>query len=289
MRSRIPSRDLAIMALLTVLSVAVFLVPFDMPAARWPAALLLVFWLPGWALREAILHGARMSASERTLYAIGLSVIACVLGAFALNALPWGLTRDAWITYLNGVTLAGIGVAGVRRLGTRATVATPGRGRLRITTRQAAMVTAAILLFAGAFYTARVDALNHTGPGFTQFSMIPANDGNRDGTVHAVKLSVANHKGHAMVYAVDLYAGGSLVTTWPSVPLEPGGVWEATFTLDEAHDSTRMAGAHLRGLDRPDTVIRRVRLWRYPGAGPIPRRGPGRRPRSPGQPRFTNP
>ncbi|MFQ5613789.1 MAG: ArnT family glycosyltransferase [Anaerolineae bacterium] len=74
------------------------------PAARYPAASLVLFFLPGWTLLEAFFPGPD-SAPERLLLALGLSLALTTLLSLYLVYLPGPLTMAQVLIAAGGLTL----------------------------------------------------------------------------------------------------------------------------------------------------------------------------------------
>lgn len=196
-----------------------------------------VLFLPGYALAAVLLPDARTGLAERVAVSVGLSIAFAALGGLLLNFLPAGLTAASWRFLLLGVTLSAAGYA----LWRRETQRIPGPGRLvvRVSVREAALVTSAALLIglalglsalgisptsAGAPSTGSASA--DTGA-FTQMWAIPQQTGTSGDGQRVIQVGLRNYEGASVTYRVTLEAGGNIFAEWPQVTIRNGESWQA--------------------------------------------------------------
>ena len=107
--------DLWLVGSLAVLDAALLLVPYLDGPVRIALGLPLALVLPGYALQAAADPARRLQWAERLVLSLGLTLALIVLAGLVLNLTPAGLRREPWTTLLTIVTLAGCGVAAIRR------------------------------------------------------------------------------------------------------------------------------------------------------------------------------
>src|SRR4051794_14153988 len=199
---------------------------------RLVVAALFVMIVPGDALTQALFPGDTFEIPERLLLSTGLSLMIAALGGFALNQTAAGLTTGGWLIFLGGVALVAGLIAWLRRnqgsipenqaQGTEP----PRRWDLGLSRRQGVLLGMAGLVITGSLIMARAGALAQTTP-VTQLWMLPA----QTGPQAAVRLGIRNLEATPVTYMLNVEAGSTVLKAWPSIELQPGETWEATYTL----------------------------------------------------------
>lgn len=190
---------------------------------RWlsPLGVLLVLALPGYALSAALLPN--LGWLERLLCAIGLSLVASILGGLVLNVTPWGLRALPWALWLCGITLASALAAVVmhRHKGAARTLQWP-----RISLRSALVFSLALTITVLAIGTAVLSG-RESDSRFTQLWAVPT----LDGQSHAVQIGVRNQEGKPELYRVTVDDTLGRVHVWENIAIEPGAEWTARLIL----------------------------------------------------------
>lgn len=247
--------DLPVVMVLAGAGVVVTLLGVANPLARALFALPLVLVLPGYALLAATFPRRALDGTARLALSVGVSLAVACLGGFLLHWTPAGLRAESWALLLGGVTLG----AGAVALGRRGPAAPVTRLAGRPGPGQWLLFSLAALVVAGAVGVAVTGARQQRAPGFTQLWMTPANDAARDDTVY---LGVNSFEAVAARYNLQLVVGGDIVREWQALELEPGGRWVVRVELPALEPDIRTVEAVLYRLDDPETVYRRVQVWR---------------------------
>lgn len=248
---KIKNLDLALVAGLALVGVALALTNLDNGLIRFIIGLPLVIILPGYALVAAF-AGETLGAAERLVLIIGLSIATVALGGLALNLTTWGLQPGSWAIVLAAVTLIGCGLALYRRVNGHSTLA-PVSFNPGFNLRQGAMLGFAGVLVAASLLIAR-GGVEDQHSRFTQFWMMPDEAGKS-----SVKLGIISTEATPINYTLRLETdNGQVVKEWPSIRLEPGNRWE---TLQDI-PTTGNLQAKLYRTDQPDTVYRWASLKR---------------------------
>jgi hypothetical protein len=250
--------DLILVVVITCIAVGVTLAGENYPALQIISGTLIVFVLPGYAVATALLSARSLGYPERIVISFGLSLITTILCGFMLNWLPWGLEKQSWIVLLGSLTLMGSAIAWIRRSrqnGGDKTASSPGIG---VNLGKGMLFGFALLIVVGAVAVSRSGALNQAFPGFTQLWMVPIESANPD----AVHLGFRSEESTVTMYSLELRVGDSVVGQWLPIELKPGEKWETNITLPPRQSDMEKIEALLVRLDAPQTVYRRVLLWR---------------------------
>ena len=225
---------------------------------RTVAALPLVLFLPGYALTVALVPprsgddapaeagpDRTFTALERLCWSLGLSMGLSVLGAFALNLAPSGITPVSWMLFLGGSTLFFAAIAGARRPAphrgygmTGLVVATARltdrfRRRVRLRPGQRVLFGGAALLVVLAMGVARVSAEREPSPGFTQLYLVPQAFGPAAVATWAI-LGVHSYELDDQQFELVLHRDGVPVDRW-SFRLTPDDVSDRRVDLPTGH------------------------------------------------------
>lgn len=273
------SVDLAVVVVAAVAALLVTLAAVENAAVRTLFALPLVLVLPGYALIAAAFPRRDLGVAERLAFSAGVSLAVAGLGGVVLNWTPAGLQADSWALLLGGVTLGASEVAAYRRRGQPAVA--PARAGVGLGGGQWLLFGLAALVIAGAVGVATVGANRQPRSGFTQLWMTPASEDRQD----AVYLGVTSLEVTAVRYELQVVIGGAVVREWQPLELAPGERWVTRVELPAPEPGLRTVEAVLYRLDNPESVYRRVQLWRRTQPSPTGnrRRGAGGRP-GPGRP-----
>ncbi|HEY7294465.1 MAG TPA: DUF1616 domain-containing protein, partial [Dehalococcoidia bacterium] len=183
------SRATFVLLLVTVVAVlCAALRPLPTPL-RALGALPLLLFLPGCWIVEAVVPDLVRGVAERLALSVGLSLAVCVLSGLLLNLTPGGLSADAWVLTLGGITLLASAAALVRR-NRPAPAAWPGQP-LSPGRRGGALFALAGVILIGAFGLAHLGAEQQNAPDFTQLWITPEAGGGGQ----AAQLGVRNLEG----------------------------------------------------------------------------------------------
>jgi uncharacterized membrane protein len=248
--------DLLLVLLLATVGGGVAIAFVEGEPIRTVLTLPLVLALPGYALTTAILPNRTLGFPERLAFSLGLSLAVGVLGGLALNLTPWGLQTNSWALLLSGFTIGAACIALLRRTG-RADIR---QMRFKLGIYQGLPLAVAVAVAGAALAVAINGAIRHPSQGFTQLWILPANGATTD----VVQLGVSNMEMKAMTYRVQLMIGDMVVGDWEQVELQHGQNWTTEFALPVKGSGVEIVEAELYRLDAPETIYRRVKLWRNP-------------------------
>jgi len=117
----------------------------------------------------------------------------------------------------------------------------------------------AALIVCGAVVVSIIGAERQARPGFTQLWLLSTSG------IHSksnVQVGVRNMEKSTMQYHLTVNENGKVVKLWPSIDLQPGENWQATFALPQAQQAGRtMVEAMLYLADATRTLYRHVVLW----------------------------
>lgn len=249
------SFDLLLAIVVAILSCVLAFTGVGSVVVRLIFALPLVFFMPGYAVVEAVFPAHVLGAPERLLFSLGLSLIGGVFGGLVLNTTPWGLQAGSWAALLSAITLGASIVAWLRR---RKTTTIVVKRRLGLDGRQTFLLGLASVGVIGALAIASIGAAQPRNTGFTQLWILPTEGIDSE----TVQLGVKNMETETMNYRLQLTMDERPVKDWTPITLQPGETWETTFTLPSGRVKAKTVEALLYRLDDPKTVYRKVVLWR---------------------------
>lgn len=233
---------------------AASLLPIPDGPARVGLALPLLLVAPGYALMMACLPRASLGGAERGLFAVGLSLAACVVLGVALNMTEWGLARQSWVAALVATTAIATVVAWIRRR------STPGSWRSHVvslpTQRQSLLLALALFVAVGAVVAARIGAAREPMTQVTQLWILPSSETG----ANSVQLGVRNLESSTITYRLRLTDGGNVLQEWVGIDLKPGDTWEQTAALPAALAPGQRVQALLYRQDAPNAIYREVAL-----------------------------
>ncbi len=226
------------------------------PAVRLVVALPLVFVLPGYAITAALFPRHSLGIPEQVLCSVGLSLVAVILGGFALNWTPWGLRAESWIALLFCATLGASVVAMLRRRRSWPIAVMPSSVGLE--GRQGFLLGLAALVVVAAVGLALTPMPSQGIQGYTLLWILPASDGDPN----AVRLGISSMEFTSTHYSLQVMVDGQIAQEWSDIQLAPNEKWESTAAVLGKSSGSRLIEAVLYRLDSPSVVYRRVTLRR---------------------------
>lgn len=247
-------RDLTLAAVAAVVCALVaVIVPWEL--VRVIAALPLTLFLPGYAIVTAAFYGRELAPPKRLMLSVAVSLMVLVLGAFILNAFPFGIQTASWAVLLPLVVIAACAWAALRR-------GRPQRPRpllasfRRPTARTAVLVGAAILIGAAAVALAQKPLPAKNAAGFTVLWMLPT-----DSREEAVVVGVESNEQDPASYRLEVSVGAEGESRTEQVELDPGEGETFEVEVPAPPGSMRRVVASLYREDRPGRLFRRVTRW----------------------------
>jgi uncharacterized membrane protein len=249
-------RRVLLVGIAGVIAAAVTAAPGSPEVARIPAALLLVFVLPGAVIVAALFPAPALGRLETALLVVGSSIAATILAGLLLNLTHIGVELRP-LALLLAVVVAFFGfLAGLRaphRIHPVDTV--PGAKRSR---RPLVLFALAGLVSTGAIGLAIWGATAQPAIRFTELWAIPAAGSD------TVVIGIRNMENATRTYTLQVSAGGQPVGSWPIADLAAGATWTRSLTVTSpTTDADRVVNVTLfvAGTDAP---YREVRLARGP-------------------------
>jgi hypothetical protein len=225
-------------------------------ALRTMAALLLVLFLPGFALTVILFKRERLKMPERLLLGVGLSVALTALIGLLLNWTPWGLqVTSLWAALLLGLTVEVAVIVFVRRPRWTEMVSRPSN--LNFTGRQWALMNLAALVTIIAIQVARTPSSQHGFEGYTMLWIQPGN------VPDTLRLGVSSEEFAMTKYQIRFELNGT-VREGPILELSPGGAWESVVRLPIDQLVGNPLTVFLYRLDHPTEVYRHAVWWPEP-------------------------
>jgi len=247
--------DLAVCLVVTLLALVTTVL--DVPIiVRLPLVVGLVLFIPGYALLSALMVGAGLSALERTMVAISVSV-ALTIGSGLLMALVGvPIERMSWVYALTTISLVGLLVAWLRRW--RDGVEGPRPALTGTPVRQTAIVVIAVLLLVNIVAATRIIASDQFGQPPAQLWLIEGN------TPYTADLGF-RADGDGGAYRVVLSSAGATVQQW-SVNAGPSETWETNLVLTPEQRSAALVARLYEGNSQVES--------RFVTLAPLPSNGP---------------
>ena len=218
-------------------------------------ALPLVFWLPGYALTEALFFKHSFNGFYRFITILALSLSIDILSGFILNIFPVGLQASSWAVFLGLFSaLFSLLVAYLRRGSSISKVQLP-KPRLRI--HEYVLLGLSIV---GAILSIQYSAMStvqQTRPDFTQLWMLPSPQANNN---CAVRLGIRSFQTTSQTYRITMAVNGTQVDTWSSIVLAPQEKWERLVPISSTSPSNVYVEAWLYKLEKPETVYHEVHM-----------------------------
>ncbi len=276
---RFKNSDLLFSILVVVVNVA-----WTQAPGRWMLlgiilALPLILFLPGYALTQTLFRrralepeassgnarqadlkvGHPIGRSDQLVLSIGLSMAVDVLVGFVLNILPIGLNALSWILSLGLITtFFAVWAAFLRRKDVLKATVQP---RVRVTLQDGLLVVLATLVVASALWLAVIRPLQPQ-PSFTQFWMLPANQGSK---MCEVSLGVQNFETGSETYRIVVAVNNVQAKVWSAVALDPQQKWVQDIPIQAGTNASNSLNidANLYKTGNPTVVYRNVHLTFY--------------------------
>jgi uncharacterized membrane protein len=252
---RLKSLDLIGAALIVVLTLAVTFFGLltgagDFPAWFLPFGILMVLFIPGYAITLAILPHLEWAAT--LLLSLGISISMAILGGFILHYTSWGLTPYSWAIWLSVISLPSCLVALYRRrLHPQEDTVRTSPLRWSSTVIVTFLMTGMLII--AAIIIARYSAIQ-SGSTFTQLWAIPGMD--EDG--YTIQIGIHNEEYVNMAYNLIAESQGKTIEEWNNIELGSGKTWETTLLLADKPDSD--ITFLLYKTNTPEEEYRRVHL-----------------------------
>jgi uncharacterized membrane protein len=232
--------------LLMALAIVIQLVLTGSGIVLWHVgAAIALLVVPGWLLSRH-LGLLVQGAPQRLIVTLGGSLAILIVGGFALNASPLGMTSGSWMAWV-AATTALLASDSVLRFITRGRtrrvttlLAAPHRVALRLDRLatdlrpgQLLLLGLAAIVVVGAVGIARASAEEPASRGFTQLWVLRPSVGAEaavppDGMV---RIGVENHEGSSATYRIMASGGGQSLATWQPVALRDGERWSTLTPL----------------------------------------------------------
>jgi uncharacterized membrane protein len=220
------------------------------PAWFLPFGIMMVLFIPGYAITLAILPHLEWAAT--LLLSLGISISMVILGGFVLHYTPWGLQPFSWAIWLSVISLPSCLVALYRRR------LHPQEETVRTSPLQWNSMVIVSFLLTGMFIIAAVIIARYSaiqsGNTFTQLWAIPG--GNGDG--YTIEVGVHNEEFIDMEYSLFAESQGRTINEWKNIKLTSGETWTTTLQLMEKPGS--QITFLLYKVNTPDKEYRRVHL-----------------------------
>jgi uncharacterized membrane protein len=243
------SLDLILVFLLT----GIALVFPNGPVVLSPARLLLVLYLPGYALTAAVFSHKDLEKPERSLFSMGLSLAITAIAGLALHLTGWGIQAANLSALLGGVTLVSAATAWSRRK--RVSLA-PHSAWTSLD-----VAGGLLLAFSGAILAFSL-----------VIARLPASPGNFDGytllwidyderVAGGYQIGIQSHEFVSTAYRLRISAGEEQLNVITPLILLPGDTFEITETLPSWITPQTPIEVELFRLESPGEPYRRVVLW----------------------------
>lgn len=248
-------KNLDVLLLLLVVIANVFNVWLGRPVAVIGIvfALPLVFVCPGYVLTELVFKKRLLDIFQRLLLSIGGSLTLDILGGMLLNVLSGGLNAHSWTLLLCLITVLGSGAL----VYARHDQASTDYPQLHLSALCAHLFCGALVLGVVVMIM-RYDIhgmATQARPGFTQFWLLPARQGNRS---CAVNLGLQSFERTPASYRIVVNANSSLVAGWSLIRLAPQQTWQHIIPLTQLKGNTVLMEAFLYQTGQPEHVYRHI-------------------------------
>jgi uncharacterized membrane protein len=193
-----------------------------MPLWMAPFGILLVLFIPGYAIISAILP--KVGSEKTLLLSLGVSISLSAVGGLILNLTPWGLTVITQSLWLSSISIIGIIFAWHRRktLDHNFEMGVPSlRKNNLIIFGVAGLFLLVSVLMA---YTSSKQAETT----FTQLWAIPgvSEEGN-----YQIQIGIRNEEKQSETYNLYIEVDGRNLDEWAAIPLQSGNEWTTVYQL----------------------------------------------------------
>jgi len=248
---------LALAALAAVVASAVALAPGLDWRVSLPVTLLLVLFLPGYAVTLAVMPGGVHDTPTMLVLSVGTSLGIAVIAGIVLGLSAPGIGTGSWVVLLLAITFVSLIVASVRSHGLQepapaARTEPRTSRRLRVVQALCFGVALFVTAWSGAIAIRAVE--DQPRSGFTQLWIQPT--ANPD----TVLVGIHNAEHRQLNADIRLTIGDALQTEW-SATIDDGWTWQATATLPGFAAGAQPVQATLTLAENPDVPYRYVTLW----------------------------
>ena len=223
---------------------------------RLPLVAALVLFIPGYGLLSALMVGSGLSALERTMVAIAVSVALTILTGLLMALFGLPIERMNWVYALTAISVAGLLVGWVRRW--QKGIEGPRTALMRTPVRQTALVVIAALILVNIVAASRIIASNQLGDPPAQLWML---EGSNPYTADLGFRADANGGAYRLV----LSSAGETVQQW-TVSAGPSETWETQVALTPEQRSVPLVARLYAGDSQVE--MRYVVLQALPSGAP---------------------
>lgn len=225
--------DLALAMLVTIAALLATLGSAPL-IIRLPLVVVLVLFMPGYAVLAALMTAPGLAVLERSLISVAASIAITVLAGLVMGVLKVPLNAINWVSALSLVSLVGLVMAWIFRAVrgvTGPSLQIPG-----MPFRHTLMALIAVLLVANVALAGRLIASDQIGPPPVQLWML-------DGANPLTATLGVRAGGDGGDYIIKVTAGDQPIEQY-DLTLDPSEVWETTLTFTE-EDRTKSVVARL--------------------------------------------
>ena len=243
----------ALILLASMLLLILVLVAIEPGAVRTAAAVLLVLFVPGFALTIILFERDQLGTPERILLSVGLSIAITALVGLLLNWTPWGLQPTTlWTALLLGLVLEVAVIVFIRRLKPVNVARQPVY--VNFTPRQWVLMGVAALVTLMAVRVASTPAPEQGLDGYTVLWVQPTE------MPDTIQLGVNSEEFEPTKFQLKFEING-VIREGETLELNPGETWEGLFRLPIDHLAGSPLTVSLYRLDDPTEVYRHVVWW----------------------------
>ena len=217
-------RPLGLLALTIVIWVLLTIEGLFFPV-RLIASLLLIAFLPGYALFSILFRRDALELTDLMAFVISFSLGISILGGILLNLTPFGLSAEGWRLWLAGFTIVALMISLFRVEAKADEFAGTHRRPHNLSTSQIMIFAAAIVLFGMSIAIAYEGDRNRPKEEFAQSWLFF-----QDEAQGAVVMGLNNLETQTNNYRIVLLASGTTVHEW-EVTLEAQESWQVNYLV----------------------------------------------------------
>ncbi|HJW91744.1 MAG TPA: DUF1616 domain-containing protein [Anaerolineales bacterium] len=218
-------------------------------------ALVLVLFLPGYALVRLVFARREAGLAESLLLSAGLSLAVGALSGLVLTWTPWGVQAGSLAAVFGGLSLAALLLAWLRR--ERKPVTRPQGEQFRLRAMDSLLLAGVIGVLATGVLIARQPTQAQAFQGYTLLWAVPYQPGGPG----FFQVGIRSQEFTPVEYHLRIEVGGRVVAAYPVFQLQPGETWEQVEIFPSAQSGDRPVEVSLYRVDDPAKVYRRVLLW----------------------------
>ena len=291
------NKDLALVIILAFLNLFVILIGIGTPLIRVPLGLLMVLFVPGYALTAAIFTKKEIGFAVQVVMILGLSLSTAIFVGLLLNFLPGGLNATSWSILLLLESIVFAAIAWYRRNAENPWKELRSNPRawqddnlnkrtekVGVSAKEAGkrplvwfsnfslpaptkpfrmlMVGMAVLIALSAFGLARIPAPQTGQQGYTLLWLLPVKNGNTT----SLDLGVQSMEFETTSYQLKLSVNGQKPQVFDQFTLQPDQKWEVSLDAAKFAPNGGTVEALLYRTDDPNTVYRQVKVSVQPKA-----------------------